>query len=64
MIDIECNYITPKQIGEHLQIGKDKVYALCQLDGFPAIKIGKSYRINENKYIKWLEKHEGTTINL
>lgn len=60
----ELEYLTPKQIQEHLQIGKDKVYSLCSLDGFPAIKFGSTYRINKTKYKKWLEEHEGMNVNL
>ena len=55
-------YLTPKDIQDHLQIGRDKVYALCALKGFPAIKIGSSYRIDPAKYNKWLEKQIGTHI--
>lgn len=57
-------YLTPKDIMEHLQLGKDKVYSLCSLKGFPAIKIGSTYRIDRTKYKKWLEEHEGMKISL
>lgn len=36
-------YMTPKEIMEHLQIGKDKACSLCALKGFPAIKFGSAY---------------------
>ncbi len=57
-------YMTPKEIMEHLQIGKDKAYSLCALKGFPAIKFGSTYRINKAKYMKWLEEHEGMKVSL
>ncbi len=59
---LKDTYLTPKDITNHLQIGKDKVYLLCSLKGFPAIKIGSTYRINPNKYEKWLDEHLGTTV--
>ena len=58
------SYLTPKDIMEHLQLGKDKVYSLCALKGFPAIKFGSTYRIDKVKYEKWLEEHEGMKISL
>lgn len=57
-------FLTPKDIMKHLQIGKDKVYLLCALKGFPAVKIGKTYRIDLRKYVKWISEHIGKTINL
>ena len=48
----------------HLQLGKDKVYLLCALKGFPAIKFGSTYRIDKSKYRKWLEEHEGMKVSL
>ncbi|MCI5500364.1 MAG: hypothetical protein MR384_07455 [Lachnospiraceae bacterium] len=44
--------------------GKDKVYSLCALKGFPAIKFGSTYRIDRAKYKKWLEEHEGMKVLL
>ena len=58
------SYLTPKDIMEHLQLGKDKVYLLCALKGFPAIKFGSTYRIDKSKYRKWLEEHEGMKVSL
>lgn len=58
------SYLTPKDIMEHLQLGKDKVYLLCALKGFPAIKFGSTYRVDKSKYRKWLEEHEGMKVSL
>lgn len=57
-------YLTVKDVASILQIGKDKVYMLCALDGFPAIKINKSYRIHPIKLANWLEDNLGKTIDL
>ena len=57
-------YLTPKDIQQHLQIGKDKAYKLCALKGFPAIKINSTYRINSSKYFKWLQENESSIVNL
>ena len=57
-------YLTPKEIQDILKIGRNKVYQLCSTKGFPAIKFGSTYRINKQKFEKWLEKHEGMDIYL
>ncbi len=57
-------YLTVQDIATTLQIGKDKAYMLCALDGFPAIKINKAYRIHPLKFTKWLEDNLGKCIAL
>lgn len=65
MDDIKISqYLTVKDVQDILQMGKDKVYQLCSLEGFPAIKIGKQYKINPEKFKKWLDRHEGMTVEL
>ncbi|MDE6433553.1 MAG: helix-turn-helix domain-containing protein [Lachnospiraceae bacterium] len=63
MIEID-EYLTPKDIQNIFKIGRNKVYQLCSLKGFPSIKIGTTYRINKSKFVKWMEKHEGMDIFL
>lgn len=61
--DIE-EYLTPKDLQNILKIGRNKVYQLCALKGFPAIKIGSTYRINKTRFKRWLNSYEGLNINL
>ena len=49
--------LTPKDIQEHLCLSKNIVYQLIQMDSFPKIKIGNSYRIPKDKYEKWIEQN-------
>lgn len=63
-MDNTQKYLTPKDLQGILQLGRNKIYQLCSLNGFPAIKFGSTYRIDEQKFFKWLEKHEGMNINL
>lgn len=44
MDDME-RLLTIKDIQEHLQIGRNRVYQLIKIDSFPKIKIGNTYRI-------------------
>lgn len=55
-------YLSPKDISDILGMGKNKVYKLIMLNGFPKIKIGKRYYIPENEFKKYLDKHIGTKI--
>ncbi len=57
-------FLTPKDICKHLNLGKDKAYQLCALEGFPAIKLGSTYRIDPVKYTAWLQQHLGEHIVL
>lgn len=64
MGEVEKQYLTPKELQVILQLGRNKIYQLCSLKGFPAIKFGSTYRIDKQKFLKWLEKHEGMNIDL
>lgn len=57
-------YLTPQDIMKHLQLGRDKAYEICRLPGFPAIKIGQSYRIDPEEYKKWLKRNNGKEVVL
>lgn len=49
--------ITVSDIKKHLHIGHDRAYQLISLKGFPAMKLGKRYIIQKDKYLKWLEEN-------
>lgn len=49
--------LTPKDVMEHLKLGKNKTYQLIQLKGFPKIQIGNTYRIPKEQYMKWIDKN-------
>lgn len=57
-------YLKPEQLAEKLQIGRDKAYKLCALEGFPAIKLNNSFRIHPIKLELWLDENLGNIINL
>ena len=56
--------ITPTDIQKHLKIGRIKTYQLIQLSSFPKIKIGNTYRIPKEKYLKWISDNIRKTIFL
>ena len=63
MDDME-RLLTIKDIQEHLQIGRNRVYQLIQIDSFPKIKIGNTDRIPKQKYLEWIQNNIGKTVFL
>jgi len=63
MDDME-RLLTIKDIQEHLQIGRNRVYQLIKIDSFPKIKIGNTYRIPKQKYLEWIQNNIGKTVFL
>ncbi len=56
--------LTPADIMNHLKLGRNKTYELIKLSGFPKIKIGNTYRIPKDKYLKWVSSNIKKTVYL
>ena len=56
--------LTPKDIQNHLKLGKNKTYELINISSFPKIRIGNTFRIPKKKYLEWLNKNIRKTIYL
>ena len=56
--------LPPMDIMNHLKIGRNKTYNLIKLKSFPKIKIGITYRIPKDKYMKWVSDNIKNTIYL
>ena len=56
--------LTPKDVQSVLNIGKNTTYKLFSLKGFPKIKIGKNYYIDQEAFLKWQKENMNTTICL
>ncbi len=54
--------LTVPQTAELLQIGRDTAYQLTHREDFPAIRIGRSVRINRNLLQDWLDKNNGGNL--
>lgn len=63
MPDLE-EMLKPIDIMNHLKLGRNKTYELIKLSSFPKIKIGNTYRIPKDKYIKWVSDNIKNTIYL
>ena len=53
-----------KDIIDNLGLGRNTVYNLIKRKDFPKLQIGRSYVIPKDKYIEWLNKNIGKTINI
>ena len=51
--------LTVPQVAELLQIGRDTVYNLCHIPGFPCIRLGRMVRINRDGLQRWLDENNG-----
>ena len=49
--------MTRAEMAEFLGIGDAYSYRLMQQPGFPAVKLGNSYRIFRDELIDWLKAH-------
>lgn len=47
--------LTPKDIGIILGISKNSAYAVVHSEGFPAVRVGKQYRVLRSNFFAWLE---------
>lgn len=56
--------LTTKELAKLTGLGRDKAYALMNSHGFPAIKIGKSFRVTFKAYKIWADNNIGRTINI
>ena len=51
-------YLTPKDVQRILKISKNNVYALFKSEDFPAVKIGKQFRVSEESLEKYLNERK------
>ena len=48
-------WLTIEQIGEYLQVSREKLYKLCQKGKIPASKIGGQWRFKMSAVEKWAQ---------
>lgn len=56
-------FYTVQDIQKILCIGRNKAITLLKTEGFPAIKIGRTYRVDSDDFNKWLEEQKIRTRN-
>jgi excisionase family DNA binding protein len=55
-------FLSPRQVAEILAIGRTKAYELCHQQGFPAKRLGKTFRVPKKSLLKWLNNHENGSL--
>lgn len=60
MSNIEKLTLSVQEAAELSGFGRDTLYNLCHIDGFPAIWITeRRVRIHREKFIDWIDNHPG-----
>lgn len=52
-------FYTVKEIAEILKVNKVTVQRWCKTKDLPAVKLGKSYRIEKNDFEEWYTRKKG-----
>ena len=50
--------LTVNDVGEILQIGRNKSYELFKRDDFPSFNLGRQLRVYELDFVEWLNKQK------
>lgn len=53
-----------KDIQELFGIGRNKALALLNTEGFPTIRLGRTYLVNPSQLEEWIKKNQGKEIKL
>lgn len=56
-IDFSVEFFTPQQIADKLQLNVLTVYLYIKNKRLPAVKFGRSYRINKDDFNSFLRMH-------
>ena len=56
------NILTVEELKDVLKITEKKAKALMRTEGFPSIRIGREYRVEEEALMEWVRSTK--TINL
>ncbi len=48
--------LTPRQVMDYLQLGRDSVYQLLASGDLPGARIGRSWRVPRRALEEWLER--------
>lgn len=57
------NYLSEKQVQEALQLSEKQTRALFLLEDFPCFRIGRSYRIAEDKLQEFFVTHDSVKLD-
>ena len=54
--------LTPKQVAEYLQLGRDKTYQMLRSGELPGVRVGRTYRIPRRLLDDWLARRAAESL--
>lgn len=57
------NILTTEDIQNLLKISSKQAKALMRADGFPSIKIGREYRVEEQSLLEWMKETKSVKLD-
>lgn len=57
------NFLTEEDIQKILKLNKRQTKALMRTAGFPSIKIGREYRVEEQFLLDWLKETKSVKLD-
>ena len=57
-------YLTVKDVQDILKLGRNSTLKLVALPDFPKVRVGRSIRIAEDDFYKYMESYKNMTINI
>ena len=60
---MDKRFISVQELKDLFSIPQSQVYKLIRKKGFPAIKLGKSYRIDSLKLENWIDRNYVAAID-
>lgn len=56
-------FYTAEDLQQIMQIGHKQAEALMRTEEFPSIRIGRSYRVEEEAFMKWLSQTKSVKLD-
>lgn len=58
----ESLVLTPREVANILKISRNKAYELFHRKNFPAIRIGKQFRVRQDRFLSWLDSDDAKDV--
>lgn len=57
------NILTTEDLQEVLKLTERRAKALMRSEGFPSVRIGRDYRVEEDALMEWLKKTKSVKLD-
>lgn len=57
------NFLTTEEVQNILKLNTKQAKALMRTDGFPSIKIGREYRVEEDDFYNWIKSTKSVKLD-